>query len=229
MPMTQASTLYLCMARWDSFPNLEAELESILSPQERLRLHNLANPRRRAQFLAGRHLARLAISKATGDAPEAIQLSAFGRPMVQRPLFSGADFNISHSGDWAAAVASVEARVGIDIEEAKKPRKALEVAKAHFRPEEIAELEVIKDPSQLQRSFYHFWTRKEGYLKGLGEGIFEGGLGRVYFESGGDDESWRVMTAQFPGGLATVSASRLSEIVSDPPGLKFETSMVHEA
>lgn len=215
--MTESNTtiIYLQLARWRDFENLEATLLPSLSWQERRRLTRLTNSRRRAQFLAGRHLARLALGKALNIDPKSLRLSAFGRPKIQRPFFKSADFNISHSGDWAAAVASAEARVGIDIEEGKKPRKALDVARAHFAPEEIQWLENFEG-EELQRHFYMLWTRKEGYLKGLGEGIFEGGLGTARFEDENIEKpGWRVLTCPYQGGIITVSCDRPSNILSD--------------
>ena len=80
-------------------------------------------------------------------------------------------FNLSHSGHYAAAVFA-DTSVGIDVE-AVRPAK-LALAKRFFRQEETAYLQEICERFGSARAdveFTSLWTRKESYIKAVGEGI----------------------------------------------------------
>lgn len=93
-----------------------------------------------------------------------------GKPCVTgtKQLF----FNLSHSGSYAAAVFSGEP-VGIDVERVRPVDLAL--AKRFFAAEEYAALRAVSDEhgmgGRLDREFIRLWTRKESYIKAVGEGM----------------------------------------------------------
>lgn len=85
-----------------------------------------------------------------------------GKPkLVENPeLF----FNLTHSGDYAAAVFA-DSEVGIDLEKFRE--NAEKVAERFFSEEEREFLAEHRDVS----SFTRIWTRKESYIKAVGFGV----------------------------------------------------------
>lgn len=78
------------------------------------------------------------------------------------PAGPGVHFNLSHAGDYAAAVFD-EGEVGIDVEQVR--RVNVNVMRRQFTAEENAYL--LSEPD----AFLRLWTRKESYCKAVGEGL----------------------------------------------------------
>ena len=101
--------------------------------------------------------------------PVTLENGAHGKPY---PATGGHfSFNLSHSGHYAAAVFA-DTSVGIDVE-AVRPAK-LALAKRFFRQEETVYLQEICEREGSARAdvaFTRLWTRKESYIKAVGEGI----------------------------------------------------------
>jgi len=88
-----------------------------------------------------------------------------------KPYLAGAGpyFNLSHSGKLALiGVSRIE--VGLDCEKVRHLESLAEIARKHFSPAEFAALERL-DGEARQLAFYRCWTRKEAYIKALGEGL----------------------------------------------------------
>ena len=92
-----------------------------------------------------------------------------------KPYVTGTEqlfFNLSHSGGYAAAVFSGQP-VGIDVERIRSIGLAL--AKRFFAAEEYAALCAVSGAygtsRRLDREFIRLWTRKESYIKAVGEGM----------------------------------------------------------
>lgn len=99
-----------------------------------------------------------------------IQCGEYGKPYVSG--VPGLHFNLSHAGDYAAAVFAEDA-VGIDIECVRTANLA--VAARFFTVEEHAFLQSVREKygegERLNREFIRIWTRKESYIKAVGEGM----------------------------------------------------------
>lgn len=103
------------------------------------------------------------------------QKLGISRETYGKPYLTGTEqlfFNLSHSGSYAAAVFSDEP-VGIDVERVRPADLAL--AKRFFAAEEYAALRAVSDErdmgGRLDREFIRLWTRKESYIKAVGEGM----------------------------------------------------------
>ena len=103
------------------------------------------------------------------------QKLGISRETYGKPYLTGTEqlfFNLSHSGSYAAAVFSDEP-VGIDVERVRPADMAL--AKRFFAAEEYAALRAVSDErdmgGRLDREFIRLWTRKESYIKAVGEGM----------------------------------------------------------
>lgn len=85
---------------------------------------------------------------------------AYGKPELSGG--TGVHFNLSHAGDYAAAVFD-EGEVGIDVEQVR--RVNVNVMRRQFTAEENVYL--LSEPD----AFLRLWTRKESYCKAVGEGL----------------------------------------------------------
>lgn len=108
------------------------------------------------------------------DIPDKTQLhieyGKHGKPyLAENPKMQ---FNLSHAGDYVAAIFA-ETAVGIDIESVRTANLA--VAMRFFTPEEYAYLQSVReqhgDGECLNLEFARLWTRKESYIKAVGEGM----------------------------------------------------------
>jgi 4'-phosphopantetheinyl transferase len=85
----------------------------------------------------------------------------------QRPYFNdGFDFNISHSGNRVVGCATLNGKVGIDIELMKPINLNYN---DYFTPTEQQNIRTAKNPDT---EFFNYWTRKEALLKAVGTGVF---------------------------------------------------------
>ena len=93
-----------------------------------------------------------------------------GKPELA-PDFSGARlrFNLAHSRDHALLAVTRGLSVGIDIEFIDAKRGVDEIANRFFSRQEADALRRL--PAELRiAAFFSCWTRKEAYIKALGEG-----------------------------------------------------------
>lgn len=79
-------------------------------------------------------------------------------------------FNLSHSGRYAAFVFSAHTPVGIDIEQLNRKANIDAVASKVFLPEEAERLLSLTGNDK-RFAFFRLWTRTESFLKGVGTGL----------------------------------------------------------
>ncbi|MBR1731165.1 MAG: 4'-phosphopantetheinyl transferase superfamily protein [Ruminococcus sp.] len=92
-----------------------------------------------------------------------IKLNEYGKPYV----VSGPYFSLAHSGDYVALAVSDKAEVGCDIERLRK-LDYLRTGKLVFVDNELSELKTAADTRD---KFFEFWTKKEAFIKCIGEGF----------------------------------------------------------
>lgn len=104
------------------------------------------------------------LEKTDGKTQVRLAKGAYGKPYIEGvPLY----FNLSHSGEYAAAVFG-EAEAGIDIEKVRSAN--LKLAGRFFSEEEYTCLMHTKKEEQ-DREFTELWTKKESYIKAVGRGM----------------------------------------------------------
>lgn len=91
----------------------------------------------------------------------------YGKPSLPN---SGLYFNFSHSVDLAVLALSRIGELGVDLEYTAKKIDFMPIA-AHFFAEK--EYETLQQLPEKQRNlaFYLCWTRKEAFIKAVGEGL----------------------------------------------------------
>ncbi|MBZ5536431.1 MAG: 4'-phosphopantetheinyl transferase superfamily protein [Acidobacteriia bacterium] len=153
----------------------------------------------RRRFIVGRGLLRTILGQYLEVQPTALrfQYEPQGRPSLAAPeRKEKLSFNLSDSGDLAVYALALNRRIGIDLERLRAVPDMLEIAKRFFASEEFDELCSL--PGGLQREgFFRCWTRKEAYLKAIGEGL-------------------GVPLDQFVVSLASKEVARVVSILGDP-------------
>jgi len=91
-----------------------------------------------------------------------IQTTDFGKPFLPG-IFN---FSISYSGNLAVCAVSTVNQLGVDIELIKDIN--FPEFRKYFNDAEWSRIIYSEDP---QRSFFHYWTRKESVLKADGRGL----------------------------------------------------------
>lgn len=143
---------------------------------------------------------------AEGMLPVTLEKGRFGKTYLCG--CSGLFFNLSHAGDYVAAVFA-EDEVGIDIESIRRAKEG--VARRFFLGEECeylglgaeASLQWSKEEQDLR--FTRLWTRKESYIKAIGEGMHLplnsfSVLGDEVVTGGENGERWYLRTYDKPEG-----------------------------
>jgi 4'-phosphopantetheinyl transferase len=154
-------------------PHVLARLEPHLSSDERARAARFRFPELRQAFVAGRGVQREILSRYTGVAPHALAYreSAYGKPELDGAA-GGMEirFNVSNSGDLALYALTIRREIGVDLERLKPMPDGIDIAKRFFSAPEneifAALAEEVRD-----LAFFNCWTRKEAYIKAVGEGL----------------------------------------------------------
>lgn len=149
-----------------------------LSEWERARAERFASDALRFRWLGAHAALRRVLATALDVPPAAITYATGpqGKPFLAFPERSGLEFNVSDSGERALIAVSRDGPLGVDLEACRPLSDLAAVAGSHFAVDERAHLFALPHAEQ-HAAFYRIWTRKEAYLKALGEGLAYG-LGR---------------------------------------------------
>jgi 4'-phosphopantetheinyl transferase len=198
-----------------------------LSPEERARHARFRFARDRRDFAVAHALLRRALS-AQFQLPPAdwsFVAGTNGKPQLEPDLAARTHltFNLAHTDGLVACVVTRDAHdVGIDVEAIDRRTDALELARRHFSPFEIADLQQCPADSR-QTRFIEVWTLKEAYVKAIGDGlscpldtfgfVFDGPSSlRFRSADAAESASWRF------GLFAPSDRHRLAVAVRDPSG-----------
>jgi len=153
-------------------PQVE-RLQRNLSKEELERANRFHFQRHRSHFIVARGLLRTILSRYLKTEPGRLrfQYGPKGKPELsgktgQRPLH----FNVSHSHGLALYAVTHDRKIGVDVEHIRPDVAGEKIAERFFSPREAATLRELPAGVQ-QEAFYTCWTRKEAYLKAIGEGI----------------------------------------------------------
>lgn len=148
-------------------------LASTLSPAEQARAARFFRAIDRDHFTAARGALREILGRYLAIEPRAIEFSynPYGKPaLAYDPDANALTFNLSHSGGIALLAVTKARAIGVDLEQMRDDFASLEIAKRFFSSRETAALETLP-PEEQTSAFFHCWTRKEAYIKALGEGL----------------------------------------------------------
>lgn len=148
-------------------------LAATLSLEERARAEKFFFDRDRNAYIAARGALRQLLARYLGRRPRELQFAyeSRGKPFLAGPsLAQPLNFNVAHSRNIALLAFSGGPPVGVDVEFIRTDIASEEIAVRYFAPQEVAELRALP-PQQRPEAFFLGWTRKEAYVKALGDGL----------------------------------------------------------
>lgn len=160
---------------WVGDPEMTVgRLYGILTEEERRRAGQFYFPQGRQTFIVTRAVLRLILARYTGMEPQDVR---FGQGPHGKPFLANGKatddltFNMSHSHGLALYAVACKRRIGIDVEYMSGDLAAERIAEHFFSPAEVAALRSLPVEAQNQ-AFFNCWTRKEAFVKAIGEGLF---------------------------------------------------------
>jgi len=98
------------------------------------------------------------------------RLTSYNYDVNKRPFlkeFPNLDFNISHSGNVVICAASLNMRLGIDVEQIKP------IQLSNFRMQfSNTEWKSLQETANCKKLFFQYWVKKEAVAKTDGSGLF---------------------------------------------------------
>lgn len=200
-------------------PHVLARLEAHLSSDERARAARFRFPEHRAAFTAGRGAQREILSRYAGLPPHALAYSEtkYGKQSLAGIAAElGIRYNVSNSGGLALYAVTLRREVGVDLEQLKPMPDGIDIARRFFSAPEN-EVFAALDEGVRDLAFFCCWTRKEAYIKAVGEGLsmpldrFDvafapGEPARILRTRGEEDEAGRWSMAELHPGPGYVGA-----------------------
>jgi len=142
-----------------------------LSGDEQVRAARFHFDQHARAYVLGRAVLRALLGGILGLPPAGIQFcyGPKGKPALAD---SGSllRFNTSNSGNLAVYAFTEGCELGIDVEALRPIPDMEQIAARFFAPEEAAELMALAEPDRPQ-AFFNCWTRKEAYIKAVGDGL----------------------------------------------------------
>ncbi len=150
-----------------------ATFASLLSADELQRAGRFRFDKDRNGYIVSRGTLRTLLGHYLDVSPLELRFaySEYGRPSLVAEASSGMlDFNVSHSGEIALFAFARGREIGIDVERVRRNFGTCEIAERFFSAAERAALQELPQ-EQRHQAFFRCWTRKEAFIKAIGEGL----------------------------------------------------------
>ena len=145
------------------------QLWKILAADERQRAEKFLFEHLRTRYVVGRGALRMLLGHYLEQAPEDVVLN-YGHQGKPELAEGELQFNLSHSHDLALFGFSLNRELGIDVEQVRAISDRDSIANRFFSPSEAEHLSQIPAADQ-DLAFFECWTRKEAYIKAIGDGL----------------------------------------------------------
>lgn len=165
--------IHLWVVRLDPAERRVAELRRLLDDDERARADRFRFDIHRRRFIVGRGFQRLVLGAYLGLEATAIRYvyGPKGKPSLAAsttgaPLY----FNLSNSEEMALLGLVRDREIGVDLEFLRELTDLEALASRFFSESESRKLLALPDAVH-REAFFRCWTRKEAYLKAVGDGL----------------------------------------------------------
>jgi 4'-phosphopantetheinyl transferase len=171
LPPAQQVHIWLASLQQDQ--NCLARLAQTLSPDEHARAQRFHFERDRRRFIVGRGVLRNILARYLAQDAGKITFAYAERGKPYLPATSPNPclrFNLAHSHEMAAYAITIEHDVGVDLEHIHPIAEMEQIAERFFAAAEFQALCALPD-EQRPIGFFNCWTRKEAYIKAIGDGL----------------------------------------------------------
>lgn len=146
-------------------------LSKSLSADENLRANQYRFEVDRRKFVLRRSTLRRIIASYLRILPHEVEFryTSSGQPVLAEP-FQYLRFSLTHSGNLVLIAIAMNLHIGVDVEAEHAIDDIADIVCHYFSKEE--RLEFFSLPAdERTRAFYCGWTRKEAFLKAIGQGL----------------------------------------------------------
>jgi 4'-phosphopantetheinyl transferase len=144
----------------------EYDWSALLSHEERQRAARLRFDRDRDRYIAAHGILRFVLDSYLPE-PSPLIHGPNGKPAL---ACGGLHFSLSHAEEKALIAVSATGELGVDLERVRAAPDAAAIAELCFSASERTALSLL--PQSLQaEAFFKCWTRKEAFVKALGDGL----------------------------------------------------------
>jgi 4'-phosphopantetheinyl transferase len=146
-----------------------AALQKTLTAVEIERANRFRFWRHKRRYIAGRGILRLLLGRYLCVSPPDVKIaySEYGKPFLPANRIQ---FNLSHSKGIALYAFCLAADIGIDLEKIRPISDAQAIAARFFSSGEYARFQSLPEEKR-NDAFFACWTRKEAFIKAVGEGL----------------------------------------------------------
>lgn len=168
-PLFDRKELHIWILNLTIFPG---DANSCMDSKEQQRYRRIIPDRQKTRFLASRYWLRQVLSGYLNCPLHELQFISGekGKPSLANPGIQ-LEFNLTHTGDYAALAIAVDTQVGIDLERIREKLNTAKIARQVFSVNETEQLEALPTVQQTNL-FFECWTRMEARQKCMGLGIF---------------------------------------------------------
>ena len=174
VPMTlPANEIHIWYASLDQQAEGCRLLADAPSSDERARASRFHFQRDRRRFLVSRTLLRVILGLYLDLEPSQVQFryGQYGKPFLAESLGDfGLCFNVAHSHELAVLSFARGLSIGVDLEYVRELPDAEQIAVSFFSEGENAAWRALPADEKTE-GFYNCWTRKEAFIKAVGDGL----------------------------------------------------------
>ena len=169
-----AGEIHVWAVSLDPAPGTVERLARSLAADEWERARRFRFDRHRRRYQVGRGVLRELLGAYLGMPAREVVFSygPRGKPFLGGPAAAaaGLSFNLSNSHELALVGLLRGPEIGVDVEFLKPMPELEQIAERFFSASERAALRELP-ADQKREGFFNCWTRKEAYLKAVGEGL----------------------------------------------------------
>jgi len=167
-----SSAIDLHIARLDRALTEVEAARALLARDELERADRFRFPADRRRFTLARAGLRRLVGTVLSVPPESLvfEPGAHGKPALGGPWRGQLEINVAHSHEIALYAVCLDGPVGVDVEWLRNVPDQQTIARSHFAASERATLDALPLEDRTL-AFFRCWTRKEAFVKALGEGL----------------------------------------------------------
>jgi 4'-phosphopantetheinyl transferase len=144
--------------------------ETLLSSDELMRAAAFRFEHLRHSYTFAHGVLRLVLGRYANLNPAELRFAIGERGKPRLISAEDVEFNLSHSDDVALLGVTTGCEIGVDVEKIRAVEDMENLTHTYFCRAESEELKSVAF-EQRREAFFRCWTRKEAYLKAIGDGL----------------------------------------------------------